>query len=118
MTEVKALVATLETRNEELIGSIGDEMSEAGEFGTAQLALEDIGWRPLAGYTDGGNSFTLDSLHRASELCRAVATVNPLVERGLKVRTGYIWGSGVSVVPEEFVQGPGRPRTVNTDPTL
>ncbi len=118
MTEVKALVANLETRNEELIGSIGAEMSEAGEFGTAQLALEDIGWRPLAGYTDGSNSFTLDSLHRASELCRAVATVNPLVERGLKVRTGYIWGSGVSVVPEEFVQGPGRPRTVNTDPTL
>lgn len=118
ITEVKALVSTLETRNEELLGQVGGELSEAGEFGTAQLALEDIGWRPLAGYCDGGNSFTLDSLHRTSELCRAVATVNPLVERGLKVRTGYIWGSGVSVVASEFVQGPGRPRTVNTDPTL
>jgi hypothetical protein len=118
ITEVRALVSTLEARNEELITQVGDDLAEAGEFGTAQLALENIGWRPLAGYCDDGNTFTLDSLHRISELCRAVATVNPLVERGLKVRTGYIWGSGVSVVPEEFIQGPGRPRTVNTDPSL
>jgi hypothetical protein len=117
ITEVKALVSTLETRNEELVGMVGSEISEAGEFGTAQLALEDIGWRPLAGFSDS-NTFTLDALHRASELCRAVATINPLVERGLKVRTGYIWGSGVSVVAKEFIQGPGRPRTVNTDPEL
>lgn len=117
MTEVKALVSNLETRNEELIGLVDDELQEAGEFGRAQLALEDIGWRPLAGICEG-NSFTLDALHRISELCRAVASVNPLVERGLKVRTGYIWGSGVSVVPKEFIQGPGRPRTVNTVPTL
>ena len=117
MTEVKALVSTLETRNEELVGLVGDEVSEAGEFGRAQLAMEDIGWRPLAGFCEG-NSFTLDALHKASELCRAVATINPLVERGLKVRTGYIWGSGVSVVAKEFIQGPGRPRTVNTDPVM
>ena len=117
ITQVKALVSTLETRNEELINLVGEEISEAGEFGRAQLAIEDIGWRPLAGYSDT-NTFTLDALHRVSELCRAVATVNPLVERGLKVRTGYIWGSGVSVVPQEFIQGPGRPRTVNTDPSL
>lgn len=115
--EVRALVNTLETRNEELLSTIGDELHEAGEFGRTQLALEDIGWRPLAGFSEG-NTFTLDALHRISELCRAVASVNPLVERGLKVRTGYIWGSGVSVVPKEFIQGPGRPRTVNTVPSL
>jgi hypothetical protein len=118
LTELKALVSNLETRNEELVERVGDEMREAGEFGTAQLALEDIGWRPLMGIADSANSFTLEGLHRASELCRAVATVNPLVGRGLKVRTGYIWGSGVSVVPTRFRQGPGRPRTVNTTPTL
>jgi hypothetical protein len=119
LTEVKALVSTLETRNEELVGMVGQELSEAGEFGTAQLALEDIGWRPLSGITDGANSFTLAGLHRTSELCRAVATINPLIERGLEVRTGYIWGSGVSVVPTTFVTGgPGRPRTANTEPKL
>lgn len=117
LTEVRALVNTLETRNEELVGALGDELHEAGEFGRAHLALEDIGWRPLAGVSET-NTFTLHALHRASELCRAVASINPLVERGLKVRSGYIWGSGVSVVPKEFIQGPGRPRTVNTVPSL
>lgn len=119
LNEVKALVETLETRNEELTGLVDEELKEAGEFSTAQLALEDIGWRPLSGVADSSNAFTLDGLHRASELCRAVATINPLVERGLKVRTGYIWGSGVSVVAKEFISGgPGRPRSVNTEPRL
>lgn len=120
LTELQALVDTLETRNEELISLVTEEaeLKEGGEFGTAQLALENIGWRPLMGIADSANSFTLEGLHRASELCRAVATVNPLVGRGLKVRTGYIWGPGVSVVPQEFMAGPGRPRTVNTTPRL
>lgn len=119
LNEVRALVDTLETRNEELIGLVGSEIREAGEFSTAQLALEDIGWQPLSGIADSSNSFTLEGLHRASELCRAVATINPLVERGLKVRTGYIWGSGVSVVAKQFISGgPGRPRSVNTEPRL
>jgi len=119
LTEVRALVNTLEARNEELIGLVGEQLEEAGEFSTAQLALEDIGWRPLMGISEGANQFTLDGLHRASELCRAVATINPLVKRGLNVRAGYIWGSGVNVVPTEFISsGPGRPRTVNTTPTL
>jgi len=117
-TEITTFVSNLEARNEELMGLVSDEMREAGEFGRAQLALEDIGWRPLMGLSDSANSFTLDSLHHASELCRAVATVNPLVGRGLRVRTGYVWGSGVSVVPKEFIQGPGRPRTVNLEPEL
>ena len=120
LTELQATVNTLEARNEELISLVTEEaeLREGGEFGTAQLALENIGWQPLAGIADSANSFTLEGLHRASELCRAVATVNPLVGRGLKVRTGYIWGPGVSVVPQEFMTGPGRPRTVNTTPRL
>lgn len=121
ITEVRALVDTLTTRNEELAGLVSTEMSEAGEFGTAQLALENIGWRPLLGIAEGPNQFTLENIKRASELCRAVATINPLVERGLKVRAGYIWGSGVSVVAQEFIRtkrGPGRPSTVNSTPRL
>lgn len=118
LTEIHSFVSNLETQNEELTGLVTEELRETGEFGRAQLALEDIGWRPLMGITDGTTNFTLDGLHSASELCRAVATVNPLVERGLKVRTGYIWGSGVSIVAKEFTTGPGRPRTVNMEPEL
>src|SRR5688500_6691270 len=118
LTEIQTFVSNLEAHNEELVGLVSAEMREAGEFGRAQLALEDIGWRPLMGLAENANSFTLDALHHASDLCRAVATVNPLVGRGLRVRTGYIWGPGVSVVPKEFIQGPGRPRTVNVEPEL
>ena len=118
LTEIRTFVENLEAQNEELTGLVSEEMREAGEFGRAQLALEDIGWRPLMGLAESANSFTLDALHHASDLCRAVATINPLVGRGLRVRTGYIWGSGVSVVPQEFIQGPGRPRTVNLEPEL
>lgn len=118
MTEIQTFVNNLESRNEELTGLVTEELREVGEFGRAQLAIEDIGWRPLMGIAESTNSFTLDTLHHASELCRAVATVNPLVGRGLRVRTGYIWGSGVSVVPSQFIQGPGRPRTVNLAPEL
>lgn len=118
LTEIQTFVSNLEAHNEELVGLVTEEMREAGEFGRVQLALEDIGWRPLMGLAESANSFTLDALHHASDLCRAVATINPLVGRGLRVRAGYIWGSGVSVVPQEFIQGPGRPRTVNLEPEL
>ena len=112
--QVRGLIDTLEQRNEEILGLL----QEAGEFGTMQLAIEDIGWQPLLGFADSANCFTLENLHRISELCRAVATANPLVGRGLEVRCGYVWGSGVQVVPEDFVTGPGRPRSVNTTPKL
>lgn len=118
-SEVSGLVETLEQRNAELVEEATDELREMGEFGRVQLSLEDIGWQPLIGMADSANSFTLDGLHRISELCRAVAVVNPLVERGLQVRTGYIWGSGVQVVAQEFVSGgPGRPRRADTEPRL
>ncbi|MFB7858793.1 hypothetical protein [Rhodococcus qingshengii] len=120
ITELQAHLDTLEARNEELTGLVTEqmEMREAGEFSTAQLALENIGWQPLMGIADSANSFSLDQIKRSSELCRAVATVNPLVGRGLKVRAGYIWGPGVSIVPTKFFAGPGRPRTINTEPKI
>lgn len=120
LTELQTHVTNLEARNEELTGLITEEaqLKEAGEFSTAQLALENIGWQPLMGIADSANSFTLDAIQRSSELCRAVATVNPLVGRGLKVRAGYVWGPGVAIVPTKFRSGPGRPRTVNTTPKL
>lgn len=113
-TEAAALIETLSIRNETLL----DKLQEAGEFGTAQLAFEDLGWQPLIGISDGANCFNLRNLHHISEMCRAVATINPLVGRGLEVRAGYIWGPSVKIVAEEFLPKPGRPRTVNTTPTL
>lgn len=83
---------------------------EESHLDRAALAIEDIGWRPLMGSSDESpQALNLLQLKNISELCRALDTVNPLVERGVEVRSGYIWGSGVSVVRAEFAASrPGR----------
>lgn len=61
----------------------------------AQIALEDVGWRRLAGASQ--TEFTIDGIKRGSELCRIMAVVNPLIKRAVDLRIAYIWGQGVSV---------------------
>lgn len=60
-----------------------------------QLALEDKGWRSLAaGVAD---EFTPAGRRIIANLCRTMAVSNPLIKRGLQLRSGYIWGQGVEV---------------------
>lgn len=60
-----------------------------------QLALEDKGWRSLAaGVAD---EFTPAGRRTIANLCRTMAVSNPLIKRGLQLRSGYIWGQGVEV---------------------
>ena len=65
-----------------------------------QLAIDDIGWKPLGGDFDG-EELTKDAIEEASDLLRATLVVNPLVKRGIAVRTSYIWGKGVQFVGVE-----------------
>lgn len=59
------------------------------------LALEDKGWRSLAHAVQ--SDFTPEARKALITLCRTMAISNPLIKRGLLVRTGYIWGQGVEV---------------------
>lgn len=59
------------------------------------LAAEDKGWRSIAQQTN--QDFTPESRRALLDACRAMALANPLIKRGLIVRTGYIWGQGVQV---------------------
>src|SRR5690554_7679352 len=59
-------------------------------------AVDDIGWKPL-GPLQSEEEMPLDTLKRAAETCRALVTINPLVKRGIAVRTSYIWGKGVKI---------------------
>jgi hypothetical protein len=61
----------------------------------AQLALEDVGWRRLAGASQ--TEFTIDGIKRGSQLSRIMAVVNPLIKRAIELRIAYIWGQGVSI---------------------
>lgn len=60
-----------------------------------QLAYEDVGWQRIGIW--GDQAFTEPGLKHISRLCRTMAIVNPLIRRGLSLRTAYVWGDGVQI---------------------
>lgn len=60
-----------------------------------QLALDDIGWNPLGMELDQ-NELPLTTITEVSDTTRALVAINPLVKRGVSVRTSYIWGNGIN----------------------
>lgn len=93
-------VELLEIRNEDLLDQAkqqdqGTWLSES--ISDLRIAIEDIGWAPLGGQNEGNHEIPLTHLKRLSELCRAMATVNPLVKNGILIRTAWIWGDGVKI---------------------
>jgi hypothetical protein len=60
----------------------------------ALLRFEDIGWKPM-GEEYNGTEYPLEAAKKNSVTTRALVTINPLVKRGMNVRTAYIWGGGV-----------------------
>lgn len=64
-----------------------------------ELALEDRGWMALT--TQAAQEFTREGRRRASGLCRILAIQNPLIKRGIAVRTGYVWGDGVQITADD-----------------
>jgi hypothetical protein len=90
---------------------LADELRAAQEMNLAleeslvdaQLALDDRGWRAIR--DDGRGSFTREGLLAASGTARVMAVVNPLIRRGLALRTSYVWGQGVAVVARQEDEG-------------
>lgn len=60
-----------------------------------ELALEDEGWMRLG--HDMEREFTRDGLDRIIALSRLMAIKNPLIKRGVAVKSFYVWGGGVQV---------------------
>jgi len=60
-----------------------------------ELAIEDEGWTRLG--LDGEREFTRDGLKRICALSRLMWLKNPLVQRGVNVRTYYTWAQGVQI---------------------
>lgn len=59
------------------------------------LSMDDKGWSPFGEYMNSLNAFSLQSLHSlADQLCERV-DANPLLKRGLGLRTSYVFGKGV-----------------------
>ena len=60
-----------------------------------ELAAEDIGWQRLLAV--GEQEFTREGLRQISAICRLFAIKNPLIKRGLTLRTSYVFGQGVEI---------------------
>lgn len=76
-----------------------------------ELALEDQGWRRLS--LTNNVEFSRDGLRRMAALCHLMAIKNPLIKRGLALRTFYVWGLGVSIAARST--GPDRDNAAAQD---
>lgn len=93
LAEVKrsAEIARLQESNSALSSSM-EILQES--FADAMLALDDVGWRPL-GPAEDAAEIRLDTIKNIAQTTRGLVAINPLIKRGVAVRTTYIWGEGV-----------------------
>jgi hypothetical protein len=61
------------------------------------LALDNIGWSPLGGEYGDMRELPLQTIKDQTKVTRALAVINPLIKRGIAVRTAYIWGNGIKL---------------------
>lgn len=60
-----------------------------------QLAAEDKGWINAEFQAD--HEFSPEGRKRIATNCELVKTANPLAKRAVQLRTGYVWGEGISI---------------------
>lgn len=65
------------------------------EMANAMLSIEDQGWTLLGLEAPDTNIFTLNQLHALSNKLSEKTDGNPLLKRGLGLRTSYIFGRGL-----------------------
>lgn len=83
------------SREDKLMASALVHLDEAFNRINSQLAADEKGWSPLGGAENGGLPHRL-RVEKATEAELAIAA-NPLIKRGVNLRSAYVWGSGVTV---------------------
>lgn len=68
-----------------------------GDMASALLAIEDEGWTRLGINQNYKDAFNLTHLHELSKKLVEKTDGNPLLKRGLGLRTSYIFGRGVEI---------------------
>jgi hypothetical protein len=69
------------------------------------LRMEDRGWQQLMGTLDDADAIGLSTIKNTAKTCRSLALINPLIVRGIAIRTAFIWGNGVRFVPANPTSG-------------
>ncbi|MEU4410751.1 hypothetical protein AB0F88_40125 [Streptosporangium sp. NPDC023963] len=102
-----------------------DHLSES--LADLQARMSEPGWQRMTALAE--QEFTREGLQQISSVCRIMAIKNPLLRRGLSLRTSYVWGQGVSVsaratgeqeqdvndVIQKFLNDPSNRRTLTGD---
>lgn len=86
--ELRGMVDSLEMKLERF---------QESYLGQIALEIDNIGWKPLGNVQATETGLNLKHVKEQAEIGMAMATINPLVKRGIAVRTSYIWGSGVKL---------------------
>jgi hypothetical protein len=87
--------------------------------------MYEPGWQRLTALAD--QEFSREGLKQITAVCRVMAIKNPLIKRGITLRTAYVWGQGVEIsardankkgggqdvnrVIQDFLDDPGNRRT-------
>lgn len=91
-----------------------------------ELAAEDREWRVAGMVLE--REFTRTGLSAISRNCQLMAIASPMIKRGVQIRTGYIWGQGVTIqarsgadagqdvntVVQDFLDDPGNKRVFSS----
>lgn len=88
-----AMSELLEVKAENAALSAGVELLQES-LADVKLALDNVGWNPM-GEDVNVRELPLTTIKAQSQTTRALAVINPLIKRGLSVRTAYIWGNGI-----------------------
>ena len=100
LAEVQAIA---EQREMEIRGVMAEKEFLEESLADVQQALQEQSWMSMA--LQAEEEFSPEGRRRAAALTRILVLQNPLIKRGVSIRTGYIWGGGVQVT--------GRDDTVN-----
>jgi hypothetical protein len=96
-----------------------DQISES--WADVELAFEDQGWWRLTSLAQ--YEFSRQGLARAADVARVNVVVNPLINRGVALRTAYVWGQGISIsardpeintVVQAFLDDPGNQKSLHS----
>jgi hypothetical protein len=99
-----ATAAVLEADLQQRVVNLAEQLEAATETidmlveesaADIELAREDVGWQRIGAWS--AQQFTRDGLNRSAQLCRIMASANPLVKRGLALRHAYVWGKGIEI---------------------
>ena len=111
------------TGNTELAEVLRQERAETAFLRESISDLEnrmyEPGWQRMTALAE--QEFTREGLRQITAVARVMTLKNPLLKRGLALRTAYVWGQGVSVtardkrvneVIQKFLDDPGNRRVL------